>query len=122
MKPRVLTKPKFLVPLGLLLWLMVALPLSVSQASQPVSDSACSSLQNWSKGVWGMNDSPAHLTLVDPNNACYKVSGTLVWGEWWKDYPNDSYGCKTTDQQTAYNTCSDEDINWYVRLDDPTSV
>jgi hypothetical protein len=69
-----------------------------------------------------MNANPAHLTLVDPSNACYQVSGTLVWGEWWKDYPNDSYGCKTTDQQTAYNACSDEDMNWYLRLADPTAV
>ena len=113
-----LAKPKILVPLVLLLWLVVSLPLSVSQA-EPVDDSACSATSNWSKGVWGMKDSPAHLTLVDPNNACYEVSGTLVWGEWWRDNPND---CDRTNAQTAYNTCSDSDMNWYLRLDDPTSV
>jgi hypothetical protein len=69
-----------------------------------------------------MNDTPKHLTLVDPNNACYKVTGALVWGEWWKDTNNDSFGCKTTDKNTAYATCSDEDVNWYLRLDDPIGV
>src|SRR5829696_6103151 len=121
MKLTALAKPKFLVPLVLLLWLMAALPLSISQA-EPVSDSSCSDTSNWSKGVWGMKDSPAHLTLVDPNNACYVVSGTLLWGEWWKDYPNDSYGCKTTSKNIAYKTCSDEDMNWYLRLPNPGSV
>ncbi len=118
MQLKLLAKSKFLVPLVLLLWLGVSLPLSVSQA-EPVGDSACSSTSNWSKGVWGMNDSPAHLTLVDPNNACYKVVGTLVWGEWWRDNPND---CDRANAQTAYSTCSDSDMNWYMRLDNPTSV
>src|SRR5919199_4425200 len=122
MKPRVLTKPKFLVPLVLLLWLVVALPLSVSQAA-PVSDSACGNQSSWSKGVWGMNDIPAHLSLVDSTNTCYKVVGTLVWGEWWRDTNNDSYGCKTTDKATARTTCADEDMNWYLRLDgNPASM
>src|SRR5919199_599140 len=123
MQLRFLAKPKVLVPLVLLVWLGIALPLSVSQAA-PVSDSACGNASSWSKGVWGMNDTPAHLTLLnnDPTNACYNVVGTLVWGEWWRDKNNDSYGCKTTDKATAYKTCADEDMNWYVRLDDPTSV
>src|SRR5215212_630720 len=118
MRRELLAKPKFLVPLVLLLWLVVSLPLSVSQA-EPVSDSACGNTSNWSKGVWGMNDSPAHLTLEDANNTCYKVVGTLVWGEWWRDNPQD---CDRTSAQTAYNTCSDSDMNWYLRLDNPTSV
>ena len=124
MKLRLLAQPKFLVPLVLILWLMVALPLSVSQAEPISNDAACGSTSTWSKGVWGMNDSSAHLTLLDqsPSNSCFKVVGTLVWGEWWRDTNNDSYGCKTTDKATAYKSCADEDMNWYVRLDDPTSV
>src|SRR5919199_3601171 len=121
MQLRLLAKPKFLVPLVLLLWLGVALPLSDTQAA-PVSDSACGNTSTWSKGVWGMSATPAHLTLVDPTNTCYNGVGTLVWGEWWRDTNNDSYGCKTTDEATAYKTCADEDMNWYVRLDDPASV
>jgi hypothetical protein len=121
MKTSLLAQPKFLVPLVLVLWLMVALPLSVSQAEPISNDSACGSTSSWSKGVWGMGDTPAHLTLFnnDPTNACYKVVGTLVWGEWWRDKPQD---CDRSSATTAYNTCSDSDMNWYVHLDDPTSV
>jgi hypothetical protein len=108
--------PKILVPLGLCLWLAAALLLSAlptfSEAAT-VTDPACSS--NWSQGVWGMKDSPAHLSLLG-GNTCYKTTGTLVWGEWWKDTPGDSYGCQVGNTQTAYTTCSDEDMNWYLKL------
>ena len=103
-----LAKPKFLVPLVFLLWLVVSLPLSVSQAA-PVSDNACQP-SDPTAGVWGQNDSPAHLTLLDP---CYRVSGTMVWGEWWRDKPQD---CDLSTPETAYATCSDSDKNWYMRL------
>jgi hypothetical protein len=126
MHHKLLAKPKFLVPLVLVLWLVVALPLSVSRAdvvNPPADNGACGNQSSWSKGVWGMNATPAHLTLVDKTNACYNVVGTLVWGEWWRDTNNDSYGCKTTDKATAYTTCADEDMNWYLRLDgNPASM
>jgi len=46
-----LAKPKFLVSLVFLLWLVVSLPLSVSQAG-PVSDNACQP-SDPTAGVWG---------------------------------------------------------------------
>jgi hypothetical protein len=118
MQLRLLTQHKFLIPLVLLLWLgtsvFLAFSPSISQAAV-VNDSACRDTNNWDQGVWGQTGGSPHLSLLN-KDVCYQVSGTLVWGEWWKDYPNDSYGCKTTDQQTAYSTCSDEDTNWYLRL------
>ena len=104
-----LAKPKFLVPLVFLLWLVVSLPLSVPQAAV-VSDPACGDTTNWDAGVWGQEDSPAHLTLI---NTCYRVSGTMVWGEWWRDKPED---CDLSTPESAYATCSDSDKNWYMRL------
>src|SRR5215212_8453460 len=126
MRLRLLAKPKFLVPLVLLLWLMVALPLSISRAevvSPP--DAACGDndlkgSNYWARGVWGQVDndpSGSHLALQG-QDMCYKVVGTLVWGEWWRDKPQD---CDRTNAGTAYG-CSDSDMNWYLRLDDPTSV
>jgi len=108
MRRELLAKPKFLVPLMLLLWLVVSLPLSVSQAG-PVTDSACNT-SDPTEGVWGQGDSPAHLTLLNP---CYQATGTMVWGEWWRDKPQD---CDRSTPETAYATCSDSDMNWYMRL------
>jgi len=104
MRRELLAKPKFLVPLVFLLWLVVSLPLSVSQA-HPVDDPACNT-QDPTAGVWGQNASPEHLTLQNP---CYHVRGTMVWGEWWRDKPQDS--CLSDP-----GTCSDSDKNWYMRL------
>ena len=137
MQLKALAKPKILVPLVLLLWLAVAIPLSIVSYAAEVTDSACgdttsTSPNYWARGVWGMpeidpyfdnkgDDNKNHLALVDPNNACYQInsdlkSGYLVYGEWWKDYNKDRYGCITTDKDTAYRTCSDEDMNWYLKL------
>lgn len=103
-----LTKPVFLIPLVFLFWLAVSLPLSVSKAA-PVNDRACDP-NDPTAGVWGQADSPAHLTLLNP---CYQVTGTMVWGEWWRDKPQD---CDRSTPETAYATCSDSDMNWYMRL------
>jgi hypothetical protein len=108
MRHELLAKPKFLVPLISLLWLMVSLPLSVSRAG-PVTDNACNT-NDPTEGVWGQGDSPAHLTLLNP---CYRVTGTMVWGEWWRDKPQD---CDRSTPQAAFATCSDSDKNWYMRL------
>jgi hypothetical protein len=108
MRYELLAKPKFLVPLMILLWLVASLPLSVSQADA-VTDPVCDT-QNPTEGVWGQGDSPAHLTV---QNACHQVSGTLVWGEWWRDKPQD---CDRSSPEAAYATCSDSDKNWYMRL------
>jgi hypothetical protein len=99
---------------------MLALFLSppISSQAATVTDSACST--NWSRGVWGM---PTHLTLLD-GNYCYQtkssvaqgVSRPLVWGEWWKDYPNDPSNCTIGNADKAYGSCSDEDMNWYLKL------
>jgi hypothetical protein len=121
-----LAKPKFLVPLVFLLWLVVSLPLSVSQAGE-VSDPACLPAGQETAGVWGQPDDPyyeggsAHLT---PISSCYRVgnldsggrpdgSAILTWGEWWRDKPED---CDLSTPETAYATCSDSDMNWYIRL------
>jgi hypothetical protein len=103
-----LSRPKFLIPAVFLLWLMVSLPLSVSEAAT-VNDRACNTTDP-TEGVWGQGDSPVHLTAL---NACYKVSGTMVWGEWWRDKLQD---CDRSSPESAYSTCSDSDMNWYIRL------
>jgi hypothetical protein len=109
MQRELLAKPKFLVPLMLLLWLAVSLPLSVSQAG-PVNDPACG-VASWDAGVWGQGDRPAHLSVQNP---CYQATGTMVWGEWWRDQQGD---CATGGSiSDAYATCSDSDKNWYLRL------
>lgn len=108
MSRELLAKPLFLIPTVLFLWLVVSLPLSVSQAA-PVADNACNNADP-AEGVWGQGDSPQHLTVQNP---CYRARGTMVWGEWWRDKPQD---CDRSTTQTAYATCSDSDKNWYLRL------
>lgn len=135
MRRELLAQPKFLVPLAFLLWLVVSLPLSVSQAGS-VNDPACptdmngngSALDEATAGVWGQPDDPyyeggtTHLTAQD---ACYRVGdpnapyagsewgATLVWGEWWRDKAED---CDLDTPESTYWSCSDSDKNWYLRL------
>jgi hypothetical protein len=135
MQVTALAKPKILVPLVLLFWLMVSLPLSVFSYAAEVSGTACGNANStdstsssyWARGVWGMPGIDPYFTGSTPHlglqgtDTCFQVnsglqSGYLVDGEWWKDYPGDSYGCDTSSAQTSYNTCSDEDKNWYLKL------
>ena len=124
---KLLAKPKFLVSLVLLLWLVASLSFSVSQAGE-VSDPACLPAGQETAGVWGQPDDPYYesgSTHLTPISSCYRVgnldssgrpdgSATLVWGEWWRDKPED---CNLSTPETAYQTCSDSDMNWYMRLD-----
>jgi len=89
---------RFLVPVVVIIWLLVSLPLWVltSRAhAQTVSD-PCPTYHDFytggqssndakaaTRGVWGMdynNNKKSHLTVLDP---CATVSGTLVYGEKW---------------------------------------
>src|SRR5215210_3346408 len=87
---RRLIELKFLIPLTILLWLVVSLPLFllISRAeAEAVSDPACAgSGQDPTAGVWGQ---PGHLTVIEP---CYRVSGHLVYGEWWRGSSRDGDG------------------------------
>ena len=96
-------EPKFLVPVVVLLWLLVSLPLWLltSRAeAETFSDPACAgSGEDPTAGVWGQ---PGHVTVIDP---CFHVAGNLVYGELWGDDDN-------------MDTGNDEDLNLYMALDD----
>src|SRR5437588_988684 len=91
---------KFLVPVAVIIWLLMSLPLWVlaSRAEAQNGNGPCPSYGDFAtggqssndaraatNGVWGMdykNSKKSHLTVLDP---CYSVSGTLVYGESWDD-------------------------------------
>jgi hypothetical protein len=87
---RRLLELKFLIPATVLLWLAVSFPffLLMSRAqAEVVSDPACAgSGEDPTAGVWGQ---PGHLTVIEP---CFKVSGHLVYGEWWRGSSRDGDG------------------------------
>ncbi len=87
---RRLLELKFLIPATLLLWLAVSFPLFllISRAqAEVVSDPACAgSGEDPTAGVWGQ---PGHLTVIEP---CFRVSGYLVYGEWWRGSSRDGDG------------------------------
>jgi hypothetical protein len=101
MTQRTFLTAKFLVPVAVLVWLLISLPLWVlaSRAeAQSSSSGPCPSYGDFAtggqssndakaatNGVWGMdyeNSKKSHLTVLDP---CFSVSGPLVYGEPWSD-------------------------------------
>ena len=88
---------KVLVPLVVLFWLAVSLPLLllISHAqAETVSDPSCAGPgEDPTAGVWGQ---PGHITVIDP---CFHVSGNLVYGQWWRGDTRDG------------------DLNHYMKLD-----
>jgi hypothetical protein len=110
MKQRRFLSAKFLVPVAVIIWLVVSLPLWVltSRAhAQAVSD-PCPTYHDFdtggqssndakaaTRGVWGMdynNSKKSHVTVLHP---CASVSGPLVYGEKWS---------------------GDGDLNYYLQL------
>ena len=102
---------KFLVPVAVIIWLVVSLPLWVltSRAHAQAADSGpCPTYHDFdtsgqgsndakaaTRGVWGMdysNSKKSHVTVLDP---CASVSGPLVYGEKWS---------------------GDGDLNYYLQL------
>jgi ribosomal protein L31 len=101
---------KFLVPVAVIIWLVVSLPLWVltSRAHAQADSDVCPTYHDFytggqhsndakaaTRGVRGMdydNNRKSHLTVLDP---CASVSGPLVYGEKWS---------------------SDGDLNYYVQL------
>ena len=111
MRRRRFLTAKFLVPVVVTVWLVVALPLwgLTSRAhAQTASDPSCPTYHDFgtdgqnsndakaaTRGVWGMDyedSKKSHLTVLDP---CFSVSGPLVYGEKWGD---------------------DGDLNYYLKL------
>jgi hypothetical protein len=100
MEQRRFLTARFLVPIAVIIWLLVALPLWVltSRAHAQIDNSSCPVYQDFAtggqnsndakaatRGVWGMDysdSSKSHLTVLDP---CFTVSGALVYGERWDD-------------------------------------
>jgi hypothetical protein len=99
MEQRRFLTARFLVPIAIIIWLSVALPLWVltSRAHAQTDSSSCPTYQDFAtggqnsndakastRGVWGMDYSDSaksHLSVIDP---CFTVSGTLVHGERWE--------------------------------------
>src|SRR5919199_3775655 len=105
---RRLSELKFLVPVVILLWLIVSFPLFllISRAqAEAISDPACAGPgENPTAGVWGQ---PGHLTVIEP---CFRVSGHLVYGEWWRGSSRDGDGnhyMELDDQYESVVTSSD---------------
>lgn len=76
---RKFSAPRFLVPLAILLWLLVSLPLwlFVPQAEAQYTDPACPS-DNPLAGV----HNPSRLRVINP---CQSASGTVTHIETWSD-------------------------------------
>lgn len=72
--------PKLLVPLALLLWLLVSLPLwlLVPRAEAQATDPACPSSEDPLAGVYN----PSRLRVINP---CQQASGTVTHIETWSD-------------------------------------
>lgn len=73
--------PRFLVPLALLLWLLVSLPLwlLVPRAEAQATDPACPSpSEDPLAGVYN----PSRLRVINP---CQQASGTVTYIETWSD-------------------------------------
>ncbi len=99
MEQRRFLTARFLVPIAIIIWLLVALPLWVltSRAHAQIDNSSCPAYQDFAtggqnsndakaatRGVWGMDygdSAKSHLSVIDP---CFSVSGTLVYGERWE--------------------------------------
>ncbi len=78
---RKFSAPRFLVPLAILLWLLVSLPLwlLVPHAEAQYTDPACpSSSEDPLAGV----HNPSRLRVIDP---CQSASGTVTHIETWSD-------------------------------------
>lgn len=106
---------KFLVPVVIVVWLLVSLPLWLlisrahAQTTTSSSSGPCPTYDDFdsggqssndakaaTRGVWGMDYTDAgksHVTVMDP---CFSVSGPLVYGEKWG---------------------GDGDLNYYLKLD-----
>ena len=111
MEQRRFLTARFLVPIAIIIWLLVALPLWVltSRANAQIDNSSCPAYQDFAtsgqssndakaatRGVAGMDYSDSaksHLSVIDP---CFSVSGTLVYGERWE---------------------GDGDLNYYLQVD-----
>jgi hypothetical protein len=92
---KLLEEVRFLVPLVLLLWLLVSVPLSLARAEavDPATDPACPQPgEDPTEGVWGQRDqwgkAWTHITVLNP---CYKAKGTLVHGDVWGDDDRNLY-------------------------------
>src|SRR5918992_3068086 len=78
---RMFSVPRFLVPLAILLWLLVSLPLwlLVPRAEAQATDPACpSSSEDPLVGVYN----PSRLRVINP---CQQASGTVTHIETWSD-------------------------------------
>lgn len=92
--------PRFFVPLALLLWLLVSLPLwlLVARAEAQATDPACpSSSEDPLAGV----HSPSRLRVINP---CQQASGTVTHMETWSDGDWNIYVDLDTDSEGLVST------------------